>query len=88
MKIIKYIINFSNEIEKVGSFFMKSLLRLNGAKIGGNTFISISAKIVSAKSLTIGNDCVIKSDVKIKAKHIKIGDGCIISEGCYITGFI
>lgn len=86
MKIIKYIIKSSKEINKVGSFFMKLLLRLNGAKIGHNTFISISAKIVSAKSLTIGNDCVIKSNVKIKAKHIKIDDGCIISESCYVTG--
>lgn len=85
MSIIKQIINVSDFFNRVGSELMKALLRLNGAKIGKNTFVSFSSRIVS-KNLVIGNDVVIKSQTKIKAKRVLIGNSCIISEHCYITG--
>lgn len=85
MSIIKQIIKVSGFFNTVGSELMKSLLRLNGAKIGKNTFVSFSSRIVS-RNLVIGNDVVIKSHTKIKAKKVLIGNSCIISEHCYITG--
>jgi len=86
MKIIGAIMSISSLIDDLGSFVMKSILRLNGASIGKNTYISFSSRIVGTKSLSIGNDCIIKSNVKIKCQDIVIGENCIISENCYITG--
>ncbi len=85
MSIIKQIIKVSGVVNTIGSEMMKALLRLNGAKIGKNTFVSFSSRIVS-RNLIIGNNVVIKSNVKIKAKKVLIGNSCIISEHCYITG--
>lgn len=85
MSIIKQIIKASGFFSMAGSELMKTLLRLNGAKIGKNTFVSFSSRIVSG-NLVIGNDVVIKSHAKIKAKKVLIGNSCIISEHCYITG--
>ncbi len=85
MSIIKQIIKVSGFFDTAGSELMKALLRLNGAKIGKNTFVSFSSRIVSG-NLVIGNDVVIKSHTKIKAKKVRIGNSCIISEQCYITG--
>ena len=59
------------------SFVMK-ILRLVGAKIGKNVYISFSARIVGEK-IVIGNDTKILEKVKIKAKEINIGSGVIIS---------
>lgn len=86
MKIINFVITINQGFRRLGSFLMKLFLRINGAKIGRNTYISISSKIVGKKQLEIGNDCIIKSNVKIKSKKIFIGHNCIISENSYITG--
>lgn len=67
------------------SEFMKFFLRLNGAEIGKNTYVSISSKIVS-KKIKIGKDCRILGNTKIKARTLVIGDSVIISEGCMFTG--
>lgn len=85
MSPIRFLISITNYFNQVGSSIMKLLLRLNGAKIGKNCFVSISSRIV-AKSLILGNDVIIKSGVKIKSPKVEIGHGCIISEDCYITG--
>jgi len=85
MNAIELIIFINKKWSDFTSFLMKIFLRLNGAKIGKNTFISLSSKIVGAKTI-IGNDCVINKNVTIKGNIIKIGHGCIISEGDYITG--
>jgi acetyltransferase-like isoleucine patch superfamily enzyme len=86
MKIIRGIIKIVTSFDQFGSFMMKSLLRLNGAKIGKNTFVSFSSRIFGIQSLVVGNDSCIKARVKLKAKNINIGNNCIISEYSYITG--
>jgi maltose O-acetyltransferase len=86
MKIFILIMKVSDLFQQVGSFLIKTLLRIAGAQIGKNTFIAFNAKIVGGRKVKIGNDCVIKSNVKIKTKNLTIGNNCIISENCYITG--
>lgn len=86
MKLINFFLLLNKRIGSLGSILMKCFLRINGAKIGRNTYVSLSSRIVAKKSLVIGNDCVIKSHVKIKANNISIGHNCIISEDSYITG--
>jgi acetyltransferase-like isoleucine patch superfamily enzyme len=83
--MIKTIQNFINTLNLLGSFLMKLILKLNGAKIGKNTYISLSAKIV-AKKLEIGDESRILSNVKIKGNKIVIGKNCIISDNVNITG--
>jgi acetyltransferase-like isoleucine patch superfamily enzyme len=83
--VVKIIISISNLLSQLGSILMKTLLRVNGAKIGKNTFISISSRLVS-KKIIIGNDCNILGHVKIKAKSLEIGHNCILSEFGYYTG--
>lgn len=85
MNAIEVIILINKTWNCFTSFLMKLFLRLNGGKIGKNTFISLSSKIVGVK-IIIGNDCIIKKNVNIKANEIQIGNACIISEGDYITG--
>jgi acetyltransferase-like isoleucine patch superfamily enzyme len=85
MSIIRILMKLSTWFNQIGSSIMKLLLRLNGAKIGRNSYVSLSSRIVS-KKLVIGNDVIIKSGVKIKSPKVEIGHGCIISEDCYITG--
>jgi UDP-3-O-[3-hydroxymyristoyl] glucosamine N-acyltransferase len=84
MKLISLLLLLNNRIGSLGSILMKTFLRINGAKIGRNTYVSLSSRIVAKKSLVIGNDCVIKSHVKIKANDINIGHNCVISENTYI----
>ena len=85
MRIIKNIISINTFFSFLGSILMKVFLRLNGAKIGKNTFISINSRI-AVKNLIIGNDCKIKSRTKIRANKFILGNSCIISEDCYMTG--
>ena len=85
MSIIHILIKLSNYSNQIGSSIMKLLLRLNGAKIGRNSYVSLSSRIVS-KKLVIGNDVIIKSGVKIKSPKVEIGHSCIVSEDSYITG--
>jgi acetyltransferase-like isoleucine patch superfamily enzyme len=85
MNLLTIIKKISSATDYFGSILMKSFLKMNGAKIGKNTFISINSRILS-KKLLIGNDCIIKSGVKMKSADIEIGHNCIISEDCYITG--
>jgi acetyltransferase-like isoleucine patch superfamily enzyme len=82
MKILVIIIQILNDI---GSIIIKTLLRVNGAKIGKNTYIDISSKIL-VKNLHIGNDVRILKNVKIKGKKINIGHNCVISDDVMITG--
>jgi maltose O-acetyltransferase len=86
MRIITNIVRVAKLFNQFGSLLIKTLLRIAGAQIGKNTYISFNSKIVGGKSIKIGNDCVIKSNVKIKTKNLVIGNNCIISENCYITG--
>lgn len=85
MGIIKRLISVIKMKDEIGSFLMKSLLRINGARIGRNTYISMSARIVGNK-VVIGNDTRILSNVKIKANSIEIGNMCILSEEGFYTG--
>ncbi len=85
MSLISLLIKTNDFINQIGSSIMKTLLRLNGAKIGKNCFVSFSSRIVS-RNLIIGNDVIIKRGVKIKSPKVEIGNSCIISEDCYITG--
>jgi acetyltransferase-like isoleucine patch superfamily enzyme len=83
--ITRIIIRFNNGIQFFLSELMKFYLRLNGAQIGKNTFVSISSRIVG-KKIIIGNDSRILSRVKIKAKSIELGQRCIISDDVFISG--
>ena len=85
MKIFIIIIHIKRALQKIMSFVMKIFLRLVGAKIGKNVYISFSARIVGEK-IAIGNDTKILEKVKIKAKEINIGSGVIISSNSMITG--
>ena len=85
MNFIKIIISINNKWQLFASHLMKFFLRLNGANIGRNTFISISSRIVGSE-IIIGNDCIVKKNAYIKVNKIQIGNGCIISEDDYITG--
>jgi len=86
MSPVKLAIILNNLLSRFGSFLMITILRMGGANIGRNTYISFSSRIVANNNLVIGNDCVIKSRVKIKANIVSIGHNCIISENSYITG--
>lgn len=76
---------FRTRWRKLTSALMKCALRIMGAKIGKDTFISSSSRIVCT-DVIIGNDCKILDNVTIYAKRIRIGDGCIISANAYISG--
>jgi acetyltransferase-like isoleucine patch superfamily enzyme len=75
-------------LDKSGKMFlsevMKFFLRMTGAKIGKNTYISFSSRIVG--KLSVGDDVRILERVKIKASEITIGSGCIISADCFFSG--
>jgi len=86
MKLIRLFIFLNIKLGILGSILMKIFLKINNAKIGKNTYVSFSSRIVARNKIVIGNDCVIKSRVKMKADNITIGHNCIISEECYITG--
>lgn len=86
MRVVKLIIGIYDGIDKLGSFLMKSFLRLNGANIGKNTYVSFSSRIVGVRGLNIGNDSVIKKNVKMKSRNIIVGHNTIISENSYISG--
>ena len=85
MKITKYIIWLNTKVSKFFSDLMKYFLRLNGASIGLESFISISSRLVASK-IYIGKDVKILSNVKIKAQEIHIDDGAVISSGTFISG--
>ncbi|MES2139028.1 MAG: DapH/DapD/GlmU-related protein [Bacteroidota bacterium] len=85
MKLILTIIYVFERWKILTSELMKFFLRLNGATIGKNTYISISSKIVGGK-IIIGKDCRILEQVRIKASELIVGDSVIISSGCMFTG--
>jgi acetyltransferase-like isoleucine patch superfamily enzyme len=72
-------------IGNILSFFMKAFLRMNGAKIGRNVYISITSKIYCSK-LIIDDNVSIESGVRVNAREMKIGSGVIISEKTQILG--
>jgi acetyltransferase-like isoleucine patch superfamily enzyme len=82
IRVLKLIFSI---FDYLGSEIIKFILRLGGAKIGKNTYVSLSSRIY-AKKINIGNDCKIMSNVKIKGNNIEIGNTCIISENSIITG--
>lgn len=85
MKIFKMLLFFLKRWRLFTSLIMKIFLRMTGAKIGKNVYISISSKILGNK-ITIGNDSKILEKVKIKGNEINIGSGVIISANSLITG--
>jgi acetyltransferase-like isoleucine patch superfamily enzyme len=85
MLLLKSMLYIGKKIEFGKSSLMKVFLKLNGAKIGKNTFISFSARIYVNK-LTIGNDVRILENVKIKGAQVEIGSNCIISSQSIILG--
>ncbi|GEM_PF-3620723 len=85
MTLVSKIIKLVEVKDSFGSFLMKSFLRMSGAKIGRNTYISFSSRI-AARRVVIGNDCRILSHVKIKTSSFELGNGCILSEQGYYTG--
>jgi len=85
MKLTPLVVAIYKKMQFLTSILMKSYLRLNGAKIGKNTYISISSKII-ANEIRIGCDCEILSNVVIKGREIDIGNGVIVSNDVIISG--
>jgi acetyltransferase-like isoleucine patch superfamily enzyme len=85
MNIVKPIVLLNDWCKNFLSEMMKCFLRLNGAKIGKNCYVSFSSRIVGSK-VVIGDDSIILERVKIKGNEIIIGDSCIISNDCFISG--
>jgi acetyltransferase-like isoleucine patch superfamily enzyme len=85
MRIIDTILSINNLWKWFTSEIMKCFLRINGAKIGVNTHVSISSRILG-KKVFIGDDCNILARVKIKASEIVIGNSCTLSADCFISG--
>jgi len=82
---MKLLVELLQIINNFGSFLIKIFLKLNGAKIGKNTFIHFSAQIL-VKNLIIGNDVKINNNVKIKGNKVRIGHNCIVSDNVLISG--
>ena len=85
MKIFKILLFFLKRWQIFTSLIMKVLLRIAGAKIGNNVYISFSARLLCNK-IEIGNDSKIMEKVKINANIFKLGSGSIISSGGFISG--
>jgi acetyltransferase-like isoleucine patch superfamily enzyme len=85
MNIVKSMIKFIQSWKKLLSELMKFFLRLNGAKIGKNTYVSFSSRIVGNK-VVIGDDAFILDRVRIKGNEIIIGNSCTVSDDCFISG--
>ena len=85
MKILKLLLFIISMWKIFTSEIMKLLLRIAGAKIGKNVFISVSARFLCNK-IEIGNDSRILEKVRIKANEFKCGKSVVISNDSLFSG--
>lgn len=85
MNIVRILVVLNQAWKNLLSEIMKCFLRLNGAKIGHNSYVSFSSRIVGRKVI-IGDDSFILDRVKIKGNEIIIGNSCTISSDSFISG--
>ena len=85
MSLLKIVVFFFRSMQLLGSELMKLFLRINGAKIGKNVYISISAKFL-CKKIVIGKDTQILENVRIKGNQFICGDSVVISANSLFSG--